>query len=427
MPTKLSRYMDGIMEAAWIAAIILTPLFFNKYSSRIFEPDKATLLRTLALIILGAWLIKVIETGLAGDRDDRSFKEKVISVIKTPIVALVIALVGVYTISTILSVTPRISFWGSYQRLQGWYTTSAYLIVFAAIASNMRRRSQVERLMTVAVLVSLPVSLYGVLQKYGIDPIPWGGNVTRRVASHMGNSIFVAAYLIMVFPLVVGRIVESFGAILKENDGLARHIARSTIYIFIAALQLIAIYFSQSRGPFLGLLSGSFFLFILLSLHWRKRWLIVIVTIVGVLAGVFLVLINISNGPIESIRAAPWVGRFSQVFNMENRNSKTRILIWEGAAEMVTPHEPLEYPDGHKDGFNFIRPLIGYGLETMHMAYNPFYPPELAHVEKRNASPDRSHNETWDSLVMTGGLGLAAYLGMFAAIFYYGLKVAWTN
>ncbi len=58
----------------------------------------------------------------------------------------------------------------------------------------------------------------------------------------------------------------------------------------------------------------------------------------------------------------------------------------------------------------------------MHMAYNPFYPPELAHVEKRNASPDRSHNETWDSLVITGGLGLAAYLGLFAAVFYYGLK-----
>jgi cation transport ATPase len=89
---------------------------------------------------------------------------------------------------------------------------------------------------------------------------------------------------------------------------------------------------------------------------------------------------------------------------------------------MVAPHDPLTYPDGHTDPFNFLRPLIGYGPETMHMAYNPFYPPDLAHAEKRNASPDRSHNETWDSLVITGVLGLLIYVGLFASIFYYGLK-----
>lgn len=422
MPTKLSRYMDGILEATWIAAIALTPLFFNKYSSRIFEPDKATLLRTLVLFILGAWVVKITETGFSKRDPGKSWGQNFLLLLREPIIPLVFAFILVYTTSTLLSVTPRISFWGSYQRLQGWYTTFAYIVVFASMAANLRSRAQIERLISTAILTSLPVSLYGVLQKYGIDPIPWGGDVTTRVASHMGNSIFVAAYLIMVFPLSAGRIVQSFSAILKDDEGLGRHIARSTVYIFIAALQLIAIYFSQSRGPFLGLLAGSFFLFILLSLHWRKRWLVTGVAIVGIVVGAFLVMVNIQGGPLESIRTAPWVGRFSQVFNMENRNSKTRILIWEGAAEMVAPHDPLEYPDGHTDPFNFIRPLLGYGPETMHMAYNPFYPPELAHVEKRNASPDRSHNETWDSLVITGGLGLAAYLGLFAAVFYYGLK-----
>jgi hypothetical protein len=38
--TKLSRFCDGIMEAAWLAALIVVPLFFDVYSSRIFEPDK---------------------------------------------------------------------------------------------------------------------------------------------------------------------------------------------------------------------------------------------------------------------------------------------------------------------------------------------------------------------------------------------------
>ncbi len=63
MPTKLSRYAEGIMEAAWLAAVIVVPVFFNVYSSRIFEPDKITLLRSLALVILAAWVVKLIEQG----------------------------------------------------------------------------------------------------------------------------------------------------------------------------------------------------------------------------------------------------------------------------------------------------------------------------------------------------------------------------
>ena len=58
----------------------------------------------------------------------------------------------------------------------------------------------------------------------------------------------------------------------------------------------------------------------------------------------------------------------------------------------------------------------------MYVAYNRFYVPDLGHVERRNASPDRSHNETWDSLVITGLFGLLAYLAIFTTVFYYGFK-----
>ena len=35
------------------------------------------------------------------------------------------------------------------------------------------------------------------------DPLPWAGDVQTRVASTLGNAIFVAAYLIMVVPLTL--------------------------------------------------------------------------------------------------------------------------------------------------------------------------------------------------------------------------------
>ncbi len=128
------------------------------------------------------------------------------------------------------------------------------------------------------------------------------------------------------------------------------------------------------------------------------------------------------NGPLESLRNNPAFSRLGDLLNAESRTGRVRTLIWQGASELVQPHAPLEFPDGRVDSFNFLRPLIGYGPESMYVAYNRFYPPELTRVEKRNASPDRSHNETWDSLVITGVLGLAIYLTLFGSLLYYGLK-----
>ena len=405
-----------------MAAVIVVPLFFNIYSSRIFEPDKITLLRTLALVILAAWLVKLVEEG--GFQWERISKGDAWwkTILRVPLVAPVCALALIYLLATIFSVTPRISFLGSYQRLQGTYSTLSYLVIFGAMLVNLRRRPQVERLIGAAVIASLPVSLYGVLQRNGLDPIPWGGDVTNRIASNMGNSIFVAAFLVIVFPLTALRIVESFEALLNDRGKLAPNFVRATGYVFILALQTIALYYSGSRGPWLGWAASLVIIWLGLSLIWRTRWFTIAGVVVAVLAGVFLVTLNIPNGPLESLRDRPQFGRLGQLLNTESRTGQVRSLIWQGASELVLPHEPLEFPDGRDDSFNFIRPLIGYGPESMYVAYNRFYPPELTQVEKRNASPDRSHNETWDSLVITGVLGLAVYLTLFGSALYYGLK-----
>jgi tetratricopeptide (TPR) repeat protein len=410
------------MEAAWLAAVIVVPLFFNVYSSRIFEPDKITLLRSLAVLILIAWIVKLVEMGGARWERIEGGESRWKAFFKIPLVAPVVGIAVLYIIATIFSITPSVSLWGSYQRLQGTYTTLSYLVIFGAIGANLRSRGQVERLITVIIISSLPVALYGVLQKYKIDPVPWGGDTSRRIAANLGNSIFVAAYLIMVFPLTIGRIVETFKAILSVSERPILPVIRATIYIFIAALQVIAIYMSGSRGPALGWMASLFLLVLLLSLYWRKRTLTLLAIGGAAVVALFLVVFNISGGPLEELRQSPAIGRFGLLLDAESNSALVRKYIWEGAADLVSIHEPLEFPDGKRDSFNFLRPLIGYGPESMYVAYNSFYVPELAHVEKRNASPDRSHNETWDSLVITGVLGILAYLAVFVSVFYYGLK-----
>jgi tetratricopeptide (TPR) repeat protein len=458
--TRLSAYCSRVVEAGWIAAVVLVPLYFNVYSSRVFEPDKLTLLRSIAVFMSVAWIIKAIE--------EASHRQRLLRVTRrTPLVLPTLALVVLYLFATLTSVTRFTSLWGSYQRLQGTYTTLAYIVIFFLILNEMRSREQLNRLITTAIVTSVPISLYGLIQHYGIDPLPWGGDVTTRVASNMGNAIFISAYLIMVFFITLGRIVESFIAILTEEEAEVADILRASAYIFTALIQLITIWFSQSRGPWVGLMVGAFtfVLFGLLAIRnadsekgrttWKDvlkalggtavmatvvgfvvllasrrtwKWLWLSWVLLAILVGNFLVLFNLSDTPLDTLRSTPYVGRLGTLLQTDSGTGKVRVLIWEGAVDMITPHDPLAYPPEDPtqplvtDKLNFVRPLIGYGPESMYVGYNPFYPSDLAHYERRNASPDRSHNETFDALVITGFIGLAAYMALFGGVFYFGLK-----
>jgi tetratricopeptide (TPR) repeat protein/O-antigen ligase len=424
MPNRISRFCDGVMEASWLLGLVLTPLFFDIFSSRVFEPDKITLLRSLALAALAAWLIKLISENGPRFEPGRSNYASIKGMLRAPLVISVLFLMVVYIISTIFSVSPHASLFGSYQRLEGTYTTFSYLVIFAVIAANLRRRAQVERAITIAIITSLPIALYGIIQHYKLDPLPWGGDTTERVTGNLGNAIFLAAYLIMTAPVALGRVVTSFHGILTDPDPkrLPFNVIRAAIYIFIFAVNLVSIYFSGSRGPWLGLMAGFFFFFVLLSLQWRARTLTLITIGLAALLAVFLVVLNIPNGPLETLREKPGIGRLGDVFDTQSGTGKVRELIWQGVVELVLPHSPITAPDGTPDQWNAIRPLIGYGPEALYVAYNRFYPPDLAHIEARNASPDRSHNETWDAVANTGLLGLASYLLLFVGVFYYGLK-----
>lgn len=515
MESKLSRWCDGLIEAGWLAAIITAPLFFNIHSDRVFEPDKLTLLRSIALVMVSAWLVRFVDQRGWQAKNRLSWRNAH-SVWKAPFILPVALLALVYVLSTIFSVTPAISWAGSYQRLQGTYTTLSYITIFLVTIMTMRTRAQVRRVVTAVIITSIPVAFYGLLQHFDLDPLPWGGDVQRRVAGHMGNAIFIAAYLIMAVPLTVARIISSFNNILNDEELAAADIMRSSIYIFTLAIQLITIYWSGSRGPWLGLGVGMFAfvlivlvslrnaaedksrfglkdagqalllvvvgsaaaylvvslllnllggtgrfaslagpmgsfvafvvavglvmlaIFVLLAARRGWRWLWFSWMALSVLLGAWIVLFNLpaevtrpyAETPVvgevvstlDEWRDLPLIGRLGTVLESESGTGRVRVLIWEGALEMLLPHEPIQFPDGKSDPFNVLRPLIGYGPEAMYVAYNRFYPPELATIEARNASPDRSHNETYDALVITGLSGFLIWQWLYLSVFYYGFK-----
>jgi len=542
MRTRLSVFCDKVIEAGWLTALVVVPLFFNIYSQRVFEPDKLSLLRSLAVLMSSAWLVRVVEDWRAGGKKEGPRVAPWRWVTRTPMVLPTLLLVLIYLISTATSLDWRVSLLGSYQRLQGTYTTLSYIVIFLLVLEGLRTKRQLNRMITTAILVSFPIAMYGLVQHFGLDPLPWGGPVTTRVASNMGNAIFVAAYLILVVPLTLSRLLENWkeaigpfdtrdgflgfiafallavsllaGMLARngENQAWVRWVALAigiglqvplyflspaerrprvlaislpltfaflvglawileilippaqgadasrylwlgilaalvfvvamaafayylrkpvsrtlllAAYFVILIAQVGCIFYTQSRGPLLGLLGGVFAFFAVLGLVKRRLWLPWLMTVAAALTIAFLILFNTVNWPvIERLRETPYIGRLGKVLQTEEGTGKVRVLIWEGVTKMMSPHEPLQFPgeNGGPDRLNALRPILGYGPESMYVAYNRFYPPDLAHFEKRNASPDRSHNETFDALTITGISGFLVYVLVFASLFYYTLK-----
>lgn len=456
MRTRVGVYIESLLEAGWLLALVVTPLFFNIYSHRVFEPDKLGILRTIATLMLaGAIALWIESLPPASERTPLS-KAAIQQAWRYPLARPVLFVVLATLLATVLSVAPRVSLWGSYQRLQGLYTLLSYVVIFALMVRHLRRREQIARLCTTVILVSLPVALYGLIQHNGLDPLPWGGDVTERVASTMGNAIFVAAYLILVIPLTLARLVEMARRAVADAPASSRRamllgfgvlglfqawawfalgfvpalwvnllglglvvlmgvpgrrplvpLALAGCYSLILTAQAVAVLLTGSRGPQVGLAGGLLMMGLLYAAARNRRKALAGLVGVGLLLTGLLTVMNLPQSPLAWMRDVPYIGRLGRVLELDQGTGRVRVLIWQGAVEMLAD--------------NPLRALIGHGPETMYVAYTPFYQPELAQVEARQAAPDRSHNETFDALITTGALGLAASLALKLGLFYHGL------
>ncbi|MCI0475990.1 MAG: hypothetical protein L0Y55_07065, partial [Anaerolineales bacterium] len=351
MTTRLSLYCDKLLEAGWLAALVVAPLFFNIYSSRVFEPDKATLVRSLALVMVGAWIVKQLEIGwraAAAPNESASARVSLANALGAiargnPFTLPVFALVVVYVVATIFSVVPSVSLWGSYQRLQGTYSTFSYIAISVIAASALRTRAQLDRAINTILVVSFPIAFYGLLQHFRLDPLPWGGDTVDRIAANMGNSIFVAAYLIMALPLALARWIETFARATRHTASrvlplgggalalvaltlvwlidfalgtalaLLGLIAVSTFaliakkdfrdallaatYTILLAILFVAIFFTQSRGPWIGLAGGLFAFVVLYALARGARQIMLGAIGVAIIASAFLAVFNLPSSP----------------------------------------------------------------------------------------------------------------------------------
>jgi tetratricopeptide (TPR) repeat protein len=446
--TRVEGLCEGIIEAGWLLALAVVPLFFNPYSERSYEPDKVAVLRSIVLVMLAAWLWKILSGGRASawsrrpaarSRSARATWRQVGRAIgRRPLIPLALLIGASAVISGLFSIDPRLSWLGSYGRAQGVWTQLGYLTIFLLTLSHLSTRRQWRRMAYTMVVASLPVALYAVVQALGADPVP-RALAGQRAYSTLGNPIFLGAYLSMVVFVTAMELYRSLAPRLGGGGSAAAGDRwRAPTLGLILICQLGALVLTQSRGPFLGLLAAGY-VFCLVGLQllrrWsagtdppsaglrtglRRAWLGVIVA--GVFGLSFLAIFSAPESPLAPLRKVPYLGRLGSVLDFESNTAQVRLLIWRGALERLSSNRPFTVADGSPDPLHRARRWIGFGPETFSLAFNRFHPPELAWRESRGQVVDRAHNETFDKLIMTGVAGSLLWTAFFCAVFSVALQ-----
>jgi tetratricopeptide (TPR) repeat protein len=192
-------------------------------------------------------------------------------------------------------------------------------------------------------------------------------------------------------------------------------------------MQAAAILFSGSRGPVVGL-AGAGLIAGAVALPRVRHWLWAPWLGAGVLGILLLVAVNLT-GPtfsplFASIREAPYVGRLTRVLSTEDSTARARILVWDAATELLRRTEPLGIPEdtlAPPDRLHAMRPLVGYGPETIKDVVAAVFRPELTRVGEGGNRPDRAHNETIDAVLTAGLLGGLAYYVLMISLLTYAL------
>jgi putative inorganic carbon (hco3(-)) transporter len=275
--------------------------------------------------------------------------------------------------------------------LTGFAKLSLNLFFFLVSARVLRSPILLNRIITVILLVGLVVSSYGIKQQIdGVEQLATWNDPTSdlagatRVFSYLGNPNLLAAYLLPMIAL-------SVAAIFVWRKGMPKALA-----VFITGINLACLYFTQSRGGWLGLVGASAVFLLLSYLWWRetlpnfwKRWLLPI--IFGG-AGLLFVAGFLFVEPLRIRVMSIFAGR-------EDSSNNFRINVWEGVKKMIRD-----------------RPIIGIGPGNS--AFNKIYP--LYMSPKYSALS--AYSIYLEICVETGLIGFSCFLWFLIVTISHGVR-----
>lgn len=345
---------------------LLIPFVVTESSFFPFVVGKAVVFRTLVGVMLGAWASLAFI--------NPAYRPRWSPVMLSAVIFLVI--VG---IADALGLNPLRSFWSNFERMEGFVTIFSVISYLFVVASVMRSERLWMRFLNASIVASVVSSFIA----FSDVASTLQGRLIR-VDATLGNPTYLAVYLL----------INIFVA------GLLAYRARATkalvaTYVLAIIIQLAALYYTGTRGAFLGLFVGVGLAALVMLIRGgeyprTRRIAGAIIALVIITVGGFFMMRHTSF-----VQDNPTLARVANISFADN-TVKSRITLWTSI------------------GWNAFleRPILGWGQDNFIVAFGKYYDPLMYGQEPWF---DRAHNVFVDWFVAAGVVGVIAYLGLFGA------------
>jgi len=362
---QVSLLVEVVRFATYL--ILLTPLITNKNYFFPFVGPKGLYFMALAQVIFFSWLLLAIY--------NPNYRPKLNFVgISLGLFLIVFILSGFFGEDILRS------FWSKYERMGGILMWLHLFGFFLAISNTFKKKSDWLNVFIVSVFTALLVSFISILIKMDYNVL---GALTEasRSGSTLGNTSFMGTYLLFNFFLALYLVFKT--------RGWWRVFFITSMPIMFYSLVLSG----RARAAMYSILIGLGLMALLYLAFERKEGyykILARIALVAMLIG-FLIFGFYLFQP----------GSFAYDWFVRGA-TYARLVVWQGGWQAFLD-----------------KPILGWGPENFELSFTKYFNPCMFLSECGGEIWfDRAHNIVVDTLVMNGALGMIAYLGIFASVFY---------
>lgn len=361
-----------------LALLFITPLAFSLWVENSFTlVKKSSLFITGGLFIITTvtlFTIKFIK------------KDELYIFVDKRIDPFILLFLITALLSTLFSIKPHISMFGSYTRQIGFMTYLFLGVIYFISSRIFQNEQRKETAVNTMVITAAIVSLYGIMQYFILDPFETPLMEGPKPVSTLGHSIFAGGFLAIVLPFALYKAMNSkpklqwsilcvliFAGVVVTQSRSAYSAVIAAIVFFIAGFPFI--FKNDDNAKFRKLIKISFLLFIII-----------------ISAAVISVVFFSSN---------PFVQKLLKISELPNT---ARWILWRDSFEAYKVH-----------------PFTGSGVGTFATIFEYFSSYQLKLIEPKNIF-DNAHNIYINTLVTMGAVGLILYLLLITSAIITSLK-----
>jgi len=381
---KIIFFLFGIL-------LFLVPLILWPYTSELFEFNKIVITYFSTILIIAFWTMRMVS-------------ERKLIFRRTILDIPLIVFLGSQLISTLISIDTQTSWLGYYSRFNGGFlSTLSYLLLYWAFVSNIDK-GDARKLINITLGSAVIVSIYGVLERLGIDKDIWQQAVQQRVFSTLGQPNWLAAWLTALLPITWVLIIK------REESKITFF---SVVPYLLSLLFFTVLLFTGSRSGILGFAVAEIvfwgIIFLKSRFKYLKRFFIsnMLLAVAALIFGTQFTpsIFKIIEGS-QNNQPAIYAQTGATALETGGTESGTiRKIVWQGAIE-VWKHYPI----------------FGTGVETFAYSYYLYRPAAHNMTTEWDFIYNKAHNEYLNFLANTGIIGIIAYLTMIGFSIYLIVK-----